>query len=223
MKVGVIGASFAKAAYLPALRHVEGAQVAAIASARMESAQATADEFGIPAAYDDWRAMLDNHDLDLVCIATPTDTHCDMALAAIERGAAVLCEKPTAMNGVEARRMLDAASAAGVVHMIDHELRFNPNRRKARDMIRDGKLGKIRHLSIVNISPSWGDPGQPAQGRLVVAGGTGRRAAGRQRLAPDRPGALVAGRGRRGFGPGPDHGARADLQDHRRGMDRHGR
>lgn len=164
MKVGVIGASFAKAAYLPALRHVEGAQVAAIASARMESAQATADEFGIPAAYDDWRAMLDNHDLDLVCIATPTDTHCDMALAAIERGAAVLCEKPTAMNGVEARRMLDAASAAGVVHMIDHELRFNPNRRKARDMIRDGKLGKIRHLSIVNISPSWGDPASRPKG-----------------------------------------------------------
>lgn len=158
MKVGIIGASFAKAAYLPALRHVEGAEVVAIASARLDSAQAAASEFGVPAAYDDWRAMLDEHAPDLVCIATPTDTHCEMTLAAIEKGAAVLCEKPTAMDAGEAQAMLDAAEAAGVVHMIDHELRFNPNRRKAKALIDAGELGTIRHVSIANIAASYGDP-----------------------------------------------------------------
>ena len=62
MKVGIIGASLARAAYLPALRHTPGAEVVALASARMSSAQRAADEFDIPHAYDDWEAMLDAHE-----------------------------------------------------------------------------------------------------------------------------------------------------------------
>ena len=64
MKVGIIGASFAKAAFLPALRNVPEAEVVAIASARMESARAAASQFGVPDAYDDWEEMLGAHDLD---------------------------------------------------------------------------------------------------------------------------------------------------------------
>ena len=61
MKVGIIGASFAKAAYLPALRHVIGVEVVALASARMESARSAALQFQVPHAYDDWEAMLASH------------------------------------------------------------------------------------------------------------------------------------------------------------------
>jgi predicted dehydrogenase len=164
MRVGIVGASFAKAAYLPALKHVPGAEVVALASQRMESAKATADAFGIPNAYDDWRTMLENHQFDLVCIATPTITHAPIALMALEKGANVLCEKPTALDAVEAKAMLDKAEALGKLHMIDHELRFNPNRRKAHEMIASGKLGMIRHANIVNISPSWGDPASRSMG-----------------------------------------------------------
>ena len=109
MKVGIIGASFARAAYLPALRHVQGAEVVALASARMERARSAASEFGVPHAYDDWQAMLAAHDFDLVCIATPTVLHEAQTMAAIEAGAHVLCEKPTAMDAHEAARMLAAA------------------------------------------------------------------------------------------------------------------
>lgn len=158
MKVGIIGASFAKAAYLPALKHTPGAEVVALASARMESARAAADAFGVPNAYADWREMLASHTLDLVCIATPTVTHAEMTLAALDHGAHVLCEKPTAMDAGEAKAMLDRATALGRVHMIDHEMRFNPNRRKAAEMIRTGQLGAIRHVNIANITPSWADP-----------------------------------------------------------------
>lgn len=162
MRVGIVGAGFAKAAYLPALKHVPGAEVVALASQRMESAKATADAFGVPHAYDDWRAMLNNHQLDLVCIATPTDTHAPISLIALEKGAHVLCEKPTAMDGVEAKAMLDKAEALGRLHMIDHELRFNPNRRKVKELIETGALGEIRHVNIANITSSWADPaGRP--------------------------------------------------------------
>lgn len=164
MKVGIIGASFAKAAFLPALRHVPGAEVVALASARMESARGAAEAFDVPHAYDDWEAMLAAHDLDLVCIATPTVLHEPQTLAAIAAGAHVLCEKPTAMDAAEAARMLAAAEAAGRIHMIDHELRFNPNRKRIAELISEGALGEIRHANISNIGKSWSDPASRPSG-----------------------------------------------------------
>lgn len=164
MKVGIVGASFARAAYLPALKHVPGAEVVAISSSRLESAQAAANEFGVAAAYDDWQEMLDRHQLDLVLIATPTDLHAPTTLAALDKGAHVLCEKPTAMDAGEAGAMLDKAEALGRLHMIDHELRFNPNRAKVAEMIADGDLGEIRHVNIANIGSSWANPAARPKG-----------------------------------------------------------
>ncbi len=164
MKIAIIGASFAQAAYLPALKHVDGAEVVAIASGRLSSAQAAADKFGVPHAYDDWSTMLDQHEVDLVCIATPTVLHAPQTLKALANGAHVLCEKPTAMNATEAQAMLDAATAACKIHMIDHELRFNPNRARIADMIAQGDLGDIRHVNITNIGNSWANPGSRPKG-----------------------------------------------------------
>lgn len=164
MKVGIVGASFARAAYLPALRHVDGVEVVALASSRLASARAAADEFSVPAAYDDWHEMLDRHAPDLVLIATPTDLHAPITMAALEKGAHVLCEKPTAMDATEAGAMLDKAEALGRVHMIDHELRFNPNRARVAQMIANGDLGDIRHVNIANIGASWANPAARPKG-----------------------------------------------------------
>lgn len=164
MKVAVIGASFAQAAYLPAFAHVPGAEVVAIASGRLSSAQAAAAKFNIPHATDDWETMLDTHPVDLVCIATPTVLHAPQTLKALAMGAHVLCEKPTAMDATEAQAMLDAATAAGRIGMIDHELRFNPNRRRIAQMIANGDLGEIRHINIANIGNSWADPASRPKG-----------------------------------------------------------
>lgn len=158
LRTAIIGASFARDAYLPALANIEDAQVVALASARMSSAQAAADQFGIPQAYDDWRLMLARHEVDLVCIATPTLQHAPMTHAALAAGAHVLCEKPMAMHAGESREMLAAAEAAGRVHMIGHELRFNPNRRRIKDLLDSGAIGTVRHVNIVSINAGWGDP-----------------------------------------------------------------
>jgi len=156
IRVCIIGASFARDAYLPAFQHIPKARVVALASGRLASAKAAAPE-GV-AAYDNWQVMLDEHGPDLVCIATPTNLHAPMTLAALAIGAHVLCEKPMAMNADEARAMLNAARAAGRLHMIDHELRFNPNRALVARMIAEGDLGEIRHVNIANIGASWADP-----------------------------------------------------------------
>lgn len=158
MRVGIVGASFAKTAYLPAFRHVPGAEVVALASARLESARRAAEPFGVPHVYDDWRRMLAEHRLDLICIATPTVTHAPMVLAALESGAHVLSEKPTAMNASEAEAMLKRAEELGRLHMIDHELRFNAKRRKLRELVRSGAIGEVRHAVVHNIGGSWADP-----------------------------------------------------------------
>jgi predicted dehydrogenase len=158
IRTAIIGASFAKAAYLPALATVDDVEVVAIASARLESAQATATAFRIPHAYDDWRAMLDAHPVDLVGIATPPVYHAPMTLTALEAGAHVICEKPMAMNNDEAQQMVEKAESLGRVHLIGHELRFNPNRRKIRRLIAEGFIGAVRHVTVVNISATWGDP-----------------------------------------------------------------
>ncbi|MFQ3645691.1 MAG: Gfo/Idh/MocA family oxidoreductase [Anaerolineae bacterium] len=158
LRVSVIGASFAKAAYLPALRTLDDVEVVAISSQRIESAKAAADAFGIPHAYDHWETMIANHKVDLVCIATPTIYHAPMTLAALDAGAHVLCEKPTAMNRAEAEAMYQRAEALKRVHMIGHELRFNPNRRRIQQLIAEGSVGQVRHVNIWNITPAWGDP-----------------------------------------------------------------
>ncbi|MCU0512249.1 MAG: Gfo/Idh/MocA family oxidoreductase [Anaerolineae bacterium] len=158
LKAAVIGASFARAAYLPALKTIEDVEIVAVSSARLDSARAAASDFGVPHAYDDWRVMLEKHPVDFVGIATPTIHHAPMALAALEAGAHVLCEKPMAMNADEARQMLERAAALKRVHIIGHELRFNPNRRKIRRLIAEGYIGQVRHVNMVNITPAWGDP-----------------------------------------------------------------
>lgn len=164
IRTAIFGASFAKAAYLPALRLVPDVEVVAIASNRLESAQAVATEFNIPAAYSDWQQLLEKHPLDLVCVVTPTVYHAPMTLAALESGSHVICEKPMAMNEAEARQMFESAQAKGRVHLLGHELRFNPNRRKIKQLIDSGALGKVRHVNIVNISAGWGDPTSRSKG-----------------------------------------------------------
>ncbi len=158
INVGVIGASFAKAAFLPALANIPEANVVAISSARLSSAQDAATTFDIPNAYDNWQTMLDNHKLDLVCIATPTFTHAAMTIAALESGAHVLCDKPMAMTTEESTEMLEKAKSLKRIHMMDHELRFNPTRQKIKELLDSGFVGKVQHVNISNISPSWGDP-----------------------------------------------------------------
>ena len=158
VKIGIVGASFAKAAYLPALKHIEGVEVTAISSFNIQNAKSCAEEFKVNNFYDNWEKMLDENSFDLICIATPTDLHAPISIQALKKGAHVLCEKPTAMNAQEAREMLKVAKDQNKIHMIDHELRFNPNRKHIKKWISDGEIGNIQHINILNVSNGWLSP-----------------------------------------------------------------
>jgi len=161
IRIGIIGAGFARTTQIPGFQNCKGARIVAIASAHRERAAEVAREFGIENVESDWRALIARDDIDLVSIVTPVVTHCEMTLSALGSGKAVLCEKPMAMDADEARRMIDSARAAGVLALIDHELRFLPGRLKLHELLRSGAIGKVRHAKLTFRSDSRADPNRP--------------------------------------------------------------
>lgn len=146
--IGIIGTGFARSTQIPGFRACDGARVVAIASGHRVNAERVAREFNIEHVASDWREVVARDDVDLVSIVTPPVTHKEMTLAALDAGKAVLCEKPTAMNAVEADEMRRRAVDVGALALIDHELRFLPGRVALREMIRKGEIGRVRHAKL---------------------------------------------------------------------------
>jgi predicted dehydrogenase len=148
--VGVIGSGFGRSTQIPAFARTPGVEVVAVVSRQLARAYEAAKDYDIRRAFDpaDLDRFLKIDDLDLVCVSSPPDTHRDYSLRALAAGKAVLCEKPTAMNAGEARDMAEAARRSGRLALIDHELRFDPTRRKLRDLVREGYLGRLLHVTI---------------------------------------------------------------------------
>jgi predicted dehydrogenase len=156
--IGIIGTGFARKVQIPSFLHCEGVQIASVASFRIENARTAAHEADAGHYTDDWRQTVDRDDVDLVCITTPPPDHREMTLFAIERGKHILCEKPMAMNVAEAAEMTAAAERSTKLALIDHELRFQHGRQVAYKMLREGVIGKIRHVKSFFQAPHRGDP-----------------------------------------------------------------
>lgn len=156
--IGIIGTGFGRRVQIPAFLACKDVEIASVASGRIENARDTAAECGAVHFTDDWRETASNSAVDLVCITTPPLIHREMTLFALSQGKHILCEKPMAMNAAEAEEMTLAAAHQAVLTLIDHELRFQPGRRLAYKMLRDGAIGKIRHVKSIFQAPHRGDP-----------------------------------------------------------------
>jgi len=139
---------------VPRLVGICGRNEAAVAEA--------ARRYGYERPYTDWRAMLDNDDIQLFDNGGPNDLHAEPCIVAAGAGKHLLCEKPLARSAEESRAMLDAAEAAGVKHMTAFNYRFVPAIRQARELIASGALGRIYHYRAVYlqewIMPHYGTP-----------------------------------------------------------------
>jgi len=125
----------------PAMSVVVGRNHAAVSAA--------ADKWGWSEAATDWRDVISRDDIDVVDIVTPGDTHAEIAIAALEAGKHVLCEKPLANSVAEAEAMTDAAARAaerGVRAMVGFTYRRVPAATFARDLIAAGRIGEIRQV-----------------------------------------------------------------------------
>jgi predicted dehydrogenase len=161
LRVGLIGAGFARRVQLPGLRLVSGITPVAIASCHRANADIAAREFGISNVFDDGIELARSPDVDLVLVSSTPPSHVEYAIAALEAGKHVLCEKPMALDAAEAWRMVVAAERQpSCVAWIDHELRYEPNRRKIKDLIRAGAIGEVRHMELT-LKPYLRGDGRP--------------------------------------------------------------
>lgn len=107
--------------------------------------KAFADQWGYESTETDWRKLIERKDIDLIDIASPNDTHKEIAIAAAAAGKMVMCEKPLGRNAAESRAMVDAVESAKVANMVWYNYRRIPAVMLAKQLIDEGKLGKIFH------------------------------------------------------------------------------
>ncbi len=110
-----------------------------------EELEATAAQYGWEESDCEWERVIARKDIDIVDISTPGSLHHPMALAAAKAGKHIICEKPLANTLGEAQEMLKAVEKAGVLHMVNFNYRRVPAVALARQMIQEGRLGKIHH------------------------------------------------------------------------------
>ncbi|HOF87297.1 MAG TPA: Gfo/Idh/MocA family oxidoreductase [Armatimonadota bacterium] len=160
VNVAIIGAGFMGRAHAESYYKGElGARVTRVVASRRALPPAPADLPGAVRAGDDFQAALDDPAVDMVDICVPTMYHADCVLRAAAAGKHVLCEKPMAVTLEEADAMIAACKTAGVRFMIAHVLRFWPEYRAVVEMVRAGRIGRLRQVVCRRLSqgPAWND------------------------------------------------------------------
>ncbi len=148
-KVGIIGTGFGIKVHYPAFTAHPKFEVLAIAGNNYEKTENIAKELAID-AYKDWKVLVDREDLDVIAVTTPPFLHYEMGMYVLNSGKQLLLEKPTTSNAFEARKLLRTALNNGLVGMMAHEFRNVPVRAYMRDLIADGKIGKVRELHYIS-------------------------------------------------------------------------
>ncbi|MDE0200662.1 MAG: Gfo/Idh/MocA family oxidoreductase [Caldilineaceae bacterium] len=155
--VGMLGYAFMGKAHSHAMLNIAHMmypppavpKLVGIAGRDEQAVAEAARRYGYDGYYTDWRAMLDNDDIQLFDNGGPNDTHADPCILAAERGKHILCEKPLARTADEAQSMLEAVQKAGVKNMVAFNYRFVPAIRQIRKLVDSGLLGKIYHFRAV--------------------------------------------------------------------------
>jgi predicted dehydrogenase len=140
--------------------------------------KAFADQWGYESTETDWRKLVERKDIDLIDICTPNNTHAEIAAAAAAAGKMILCEKPLSMNGPEGEKMVAAVEKAKVPNMVWYNYRRVPAVTFAKQLIDEGKLGRIFHyrakfLQDWTISPELPQGGTGLWRLDVAAAGSG--------------------------------------------------
>ncbi|WP_432088013.1 Gfo/Idh/MocA family protein [Streptomyces sp. bgisy095] len=174
--IGLIGYAFMGAAHSQGWRTAGRAfdlplrpVLAAVAGRDPSAVRAAAERHGWAAAETDWRALIARDDVHLVDVCTPGDSHAEIAIAALEAGKHVLCEKPLANSVAEAEAMTAAAARAGErgqVAMVGFNYRRVPALAYARTLVAEGRLGALRHVRVTYLQDWLVDPDFPLTWRL---------------------------------------------------------
>jgi len=148
IRVGIVGTNYGRTVLLPAFRADARCSVTALAGSDAARTRALAAEAGIARAHGDWRALVDDPEVDAVAIATRPDLQAPAALRAIALGKPVFAEKPMASDLAAARTMLTAAEQRGVSGAIDFNFHQIAAWQRAKAMLDAGAIGALRHVAV---------------------------------------------------------------------------
>ncbi len=172
--VGLVGYKFMGRAHSNGYRQVKAffpdvalkPEMTAVCGRDEAAVKAFAEQFGWQSTETDWKKLVARDDIGLVDVSTPGDTHAPIAIAAAENGKHVFCEKPLANTLKEAKDMLAAVQKAGVVGMVNFNYRRVPAVQFAKQLIDEGRIGKIYHWRAVYLQDWIMDPNFPLVWRL---------------------------------------------------------
>ncbi len=176
VRVAVIGAGFISDYHIDGLRAAGGASVRALVGLSPERTRERADRLGIARAETEYLAVLDDPEIDAVVVATPDDTHEQIAIEALQAGKAVLLQKPMALTSDGCRRILEAERRSAGRLTVSFMHRYFPETRWLRELLASGALGAIHSVRLRNATPGadWADwfyrPGNVSGGVVMQLG-----------------------------------------------------
>jgi len=144
--MGIVGAGFVGPHHIDAVRRLGYVDVVGVAGSSQASAEKKAETLGARRAYASYEKLLDDPEIQVIHNATPNYLHYPVNAAAIAKGKHVVSDKPLAMTAAEAKKLLDQATKAGIVHAVTFNYRGNPLVQQARNAIRRGDIGKPHFL-----------------------------------------------------------------------------
>ena len=166
IRIGIIGAgNFTRSRLLPNLLKLPGVEVAAVANRSLPSAQHVADEFGIPAALDDWREVLLRDDLDAVLVGTQPYFHHQAVMNALNAGKHVLCQTRMATSLRDAREMLRKQQETGLKALLVRSGNYLRGHRYVKHLLDTGYLGQIRQVFAYYFVGNYADSKAPLHRR----------------------------------------------------------
>jgi predicted dehydrogenase len=178
--VGLLGTGFmgkchalAWNAVSPTFGDVPRPRLAILCEASQASAEQRAREFGFARATNDWRALVTDPEVDVVSITTPNGFHADMAVAALEAGKHVWCEKPMATSLADAARMAAAARASGRVAVLGYNYIQNPIIGLIGRILDAGEIGSVNHVRVEMDEDFMADPEAPFSWKNEAGSGHG--------------------------------------------------
>lgn len=148
LKWGVVGLGrFVENSFLPAVKSVRKSTVVSLCSRDLNRAKELAQKFGVPNYFNDYNEFLKS-DIDVVYVASANAFHYEQVIKAANAGKHIFCEKPLALNSVQAEEMVEAAKKNNVQFAVNYVHHFHPLVLKAKELLKDQKLGKLVSVQV---------------------------------------------------------------------------
>jgi predicted dehydrogenase len=162
-KIAIIGCGgIANGKHMPSLKKQSNAEMVAFCDIIVDKAHEAAAKYGIEGAkvYESYKEVLADPSIDIIHVCTPNDSHAEIAIAALEAGKHVMCEKPMAKTAADARRMVEVARRTGKKLTVGYNNRFRNDSQYLQQACTDGELGEIyfakAHAIRRRAVPTWG-------------------------------------------------------------------